>query len=69
MRLTVRLLGTELLHIELGRDTDPAPEQPKLEASGAGQFELGFQPTASWSPVERDAEGPVSSRGVSTCHR
>jgi hypothetical protein len=59
VRLTIRLLGTELLHVDFGlAAAPPAPDGPKLEASGGGQFEMGFQPGASWSPVERDGEGP-----------
>ncbi len=58
MQLTVRLLGTEVLHLEIGRGASASPEHPQIEASGGGQFELGFQAPAPWQHVERDAEGP-----------
>lgn len=39
MRLTIRLLGTEILHIS----TDPEPDDEGTHSSG-GSFELGFAP-------------------------
>lgn len=49
MRLTVRLLGIEVLHIDTG------PEQPGPPPDGdhlAGQFEFGFHSTTPrWSPL------------------
>jgi hypothetical protein len=59
MRLTIRLLGTELLHIEAGRDCEQGkPDRSSLEANDGGSFEMGFVPSVTWSPTERDAEGP-----------
>lgn len=72
MRLVVRVLGSEVLDVELGPSRrEPAavapvappcryekPERPTLEATGGGQFEMGFQPSVSWSPTEQLDAGP-----------
>lgn len=58
MRLTVCLLGVEVLSIS----TDPPP--PPSEGDGveitrhSGQFEIGFRPAVPWSPVEHYDDGP-----------
>lgn len=55
--LVLSLLGTEVVRLEFGRPAEP-PVPPRLEASGGGQFEMGFQPSVTWTPTERDADGP-----------
>lgn len=43
MRLTIRVLGIELMDLTVDTDSSsPESERPSLEASGGGQFEIGF---------------------------
>lgn len=40
MHLTLRLLGRELLHVEVDQAVATKPERAQLEANGGGQFEI-----------------------------
>lgn len=42
MRVTVRVLGVELLALEVLRAGDVDEPPPGLEASGGGEFSVGF---------------------------
>ena len=61
MHLTLRLLGRELLHVEVDPAVGDKAEKPSLEASGGGQFELdpfGFAVADATRGAERGTTVP-----------
>ncbi len=59
MRLTITVLGTELVAVELGRPRQDEPSEMAYENRHSGDFQIGFTPPPPSAPLPSDVEAAL----------